>query len=595
MKLRVASDLHYEHTYKAQHRTRHARDPYPEFWVPPEMPDDKDTVLVLAGDLYNGLKSIPIIKTFHERFKFVIIVLGNHDCVSEDTELLTKRGFINYTDIRKDDMVLTMNPDKTTVWQNINNIIVKHYDGDVVNFESEKFEFCVTPNHRVMNVKSKFGEIRYSLAKELSNRLYVPVSGNSLNVGVDIDANMLELIGIILTDGGIQGNSIQIYQSKLENIERIDFLLRTLNIEYTKKTRIRNVTEICGKALKSPPNPTTEYYIKVASARKILDYGISKSKFPDWFSELSMEQFESLLNGIILGDGTRGKNYTSATIYKDKRFLEDLQILCVQFGYNALLKKYRERDYKLYITKRNFLQYDGLSHIKPTPYKGVVWCLEVDNTNFLVRKNGKCHFTGNCYNQNIHTLNQEYKDELVSQEMDNVHLLDRDVVKIDDIVFIGATLWTDMNKEDPYTMMVAPNYMTPDFGLIHEGETTSDEYITRKKKLQVATWLDKNEKHFGFIKKLTEVNSGEKVCIVTHHGCTFKAVDEKFEHELVGNGFFFSEYGDYIADHPNIRAWIHGHTHSPVDLMIGETRVVANPFGYPSEKTMFNEYFTIEI
>lgn len=199
------------------------------------------------------------------------------------------------------------------------------------------------------------------------------------------------------------------------------------------------------------------------------------------------------------------------------------------------------------------------------------------------------------YNQNIHKLNQEYKDELIFQEMNNVHLLDSDEILIDDVLFVGSTLWTDMNKGDPYTAIVAPNYMQPDFGLIHEGELTSDEYIIRKKKFQVDTWLTLNKKHYQYITSIVESNPDKKVCVVTHHGCTFKGVDEKFEHGLVGNGFFFSEYGMYMADHPNIKAWIHGHTHSPVDLMVGETRVVANPFGYPGEKTMFNEYFMIEI
>jgi hypothetical protein len=37
-------------------------------------------------------------------------------------------------------------------------------------------------------------------------------------------------------------------------------------------------------------------------------------------------------------------------------------------------------------------------------------------------------------------------------EWSNVHFLDKELVKIDDVTFIGGTLWTDMNGEDELTM-----------------------------------------------------------------------------------------------------------------------------------------------
>jgi hypothetical protein len=43
------------------------------------------------------------------------------------------------------------------------------------------------------------------------------------------------------------------------------------------------------------------------------------------------------------------------------------------------------------------------------------------------------------------------------------------------------------------------------------------------------------------------------------------------------------------------RAWLFGHTHNFVDLMIGSTRIVANPRGYPSEKSEFRTGFVIEV
>jgi len=33
-------------------------------------------------------------------------------------------------------------------------------------------------------------------------------------------------------------------------------------------------------------------------------------------------------------------------------------------------------------------------------------------------------------------------------------------------------------------------------------------------------------------------------------------------------------------DHPQIKLWIHGHTHESFDYMVGDTRIVCNPRGY---------------
>jgi hypothetical protein len=47
--------------------------------------------------------------------------------------------------------------------------------------------------------------------------------------------------------------------------------------------------------------------------------------------------------------------------------------------------------------------------------------------------------------------------------------------------------------------------------------------------------------------------------------------------------------------HPQIKYWIHGHTHTHFDYKIGECRVICNPRGYPNENTGFDPNFEMEI
>lgn len=67
MKLRIMSDLHLEFM-----------DSVTDFVVP-ELPEDKDTVLILAGDihLYKGLPAV--FDMFADRFKAIVFVYGNHE------------------------------------------------------------------------------------------------------------------------------------------------------------------------------------------------------------------------------------------------------------------------------------------------------------------------------------------------------------------------------------------------------------------------------------------------------------------------------------------------------------------------------------
>jgi hypothetical protein len=70
------------------------------------------------------------------------------------------------------------------------------------------------------------------------------------------------------------------------------------------------------------------------------------------------------------------------------------------------------------------------------------------------------------------------------------------------------------------------------------------------------------------------------VVVITHMAPSFMSVNEKYLHDTVTNGGYASDMSEFILDHDNIKVWVHGHMHNPVDYMIGDTRVLANPRGY---------------
>jgi len=91
-----------------------------------------------------------------------------------------------------------------------------------------------------------------------------------------------------------------------------------------------------------------------------------------------------------------------------------------------------------------------------------------------------------------------------------------------------------------------------------------------------------------------EALKGKKVVVITHHGISRQSVPDHF---MGGPSqpAYTSELTEFVLGHP-CRLWIHGHTHWAFDYRIGETRVLANPRGYPHETTHgFNPKLIVEV
>jgi len=170
----------------------------------------------------------------------------------------------------------------------------------------------------------------------------------------------------------------------------------------------------------------------------------------------------------------------------------------------------------------------------------------------------------------------------------NVYFLERDTKEIDDVVFIGATLWTDCNKGDPLTLHALTDLMN-DFRIIrHDGHGYT--------KLRPAHIMHRHQQTLAYFKSVLTDLKDRKVVIVGHHSPSHQSVHPQYANDKLMNGGYHSDLSEFILDHPQIKLWTHGHTHHPFDYMIGETRVVCNPRGYEGyEETGWNPNIVLEI
>jgi predicted phosphodiesterase len=165
---------------------------------------------------------------------------------------------------------------------------------------------------------------------------------------------------------------------------------------------------------------------------------------------------------------------------------------------------------------------------------------------------------------------QYLRDECA--KFNNVYFLENDVKVIDDTTFIGATLWTDMNKGDPLTLH-AINDMMNDFRIIR-----NDEHGYTK--LRPAHAMYRHQQTISYLKAVLPDMKDRKVVFVGHHAPSKQSTHPKYVKDYLMNGGYSSDLSEFILDHPEIKLWTHGHTHDPFDYMIGETRIFCNPRGY---------------
>jgi Icc-related predicted phosphoesterase len=179
--------------------------------------------------------------------------------------------------------------------------------------------------------------------------------------------------------------------------------------------------------------------------------------------------------------------------------------------------------------------------------------------------------------------------------LDNLHILDKEIVTIDDVTFIGGTLWTDMNKEDGITLYHMSSMMN-DFikvsnGKIQNGiQAEDDKPYYRIKRLTPEDVVVDHKSMLEYIRIIVEGKQDQKFVVVGHHAPSKLSTKPKYQDDYIMNGGYSSDLSEFILDYPQIKLWTHGHTHDTFDYMIGGTRVVCNPRGYIKYEQRADEF-----
>jgi hypothetical protein len=160
----------------------------------------------------------------------------------------------------------------------------------------------------------------------------------------------------------------------------------------------------------------------------------------------------------------------------------------------------------------------------------------------------------------------------------NLHILEKQTLVLDDITFIGGTLWTDMNRRDTRTLHEISRMMN-DFRCV-SNSARLDDHRGWADRFTTTDAADDHAAMVAFIDQTISANPAGRYVVVGHHSPSRLSTHPKYQHQHIMNGGYSSELDDFILDHPQIKLWTHGHTHEDFDYQIGNCRILCNPRGY---------------
>lgn len=186
--------------------------------------------------------------------------------------------------------------------------------------------------------------------------------------------------------------------------------------------------------------------------------------------------------------------------------------------------------------------------------QGVDWLASIDKPVLYVA--GNHEFYHHEYNDTMETLHQTCSNS-------NIQFMDKSVVIIGKVRFLGCTLWIDAEKALSEGKKTGSN----DFKKIRYGDDLLSHDVVYMLNQQDVTWLTQ---------ELAKPFEGKTV-VITHHAPTFWSWGGS--PIAPGRYSYCNDMRPLMYEH-KIEAWFHGHTHQIRDYNIGDTRVLCNPRGY---------------
>jgi len=340
----------------------------------------------------------------------------------KDTEILTKDGWKQVSDLKCKDKCLSLNPKNFNLeYVSVINTIA-HKEDRLISFQSNNFSLMTTGNHSMFyqtdwnakNNKKKWNFVESkSLLGKKAGRFYrssnwIGKEYKKIKLGNKLVSfnTYCKFMGWYLSEGSVSRNHVNIAQSKEKNFEKWCSIKELLNDINFKIYENKNQFEINDKKL----------------AEQLKVFGKSFEKYvPENIKNADSKYIRCFLDTFIAGDGNiresrkwGGFNWQPEKTYftSSQKLADDLGELILKIGkrpsYYLQKSKGIEVEHKngkyignhdIWIIRECKSQYAYVANmdIQEVKYDDMVYCVELEKYHTLyVRYNGKVTWSGNC-------------------------------------------------------------------------------------------------------------------------------------------------------------------------------------------------------
>lgn len=223
-------------------------------------------------------------------------------CYSDDTMVLTDEGWKLFSDVRGDELILSLNPEtRESEWTTITDRQCWRNDGAMRHFRNKSLDCLVTPEHRMVYLNKSDGRIEYTTADDYRKGKGAFYRG-CLNTNPDRDTIAVcgkvvnfdwfcEFMGYYLSDGStVRKSQIIIAQKDGE----------------TSKATVRQCLEKAGYRVTSRQYTLEFYDTELCTYLKL--FGLYYEKYvPSEILNASQRQIRIFLDAFSICDGYRRK------------------------------------------------------------------------------------------------------------------------------------------------------------------------------------------------------------------------------------------------------------------------------------------------
>ena len=342
----------------------------------------------------------------------------NYMCFDEETELLTKRGWLKFFEINMNDTVMTYNIDGDFMeWKPMIGFHVYQHDGPMLHMKHKSFDFLVTPNHKWVICNDRIRSNLYlEEAQKLNSKHIIRRLAENVKNGEDNPAyedNFIAIVGWLASDGTVCKTHTTIYQSLSaypEKCKAIDEITKDYGEDVKTYLHEYSRTVIEGKEW-CPPDEKPRFLKRWSFSgdtrsriRQVMDGKKPKYEF---ICSLSTRQLQILLDAIVEGDGYRVKENNGIRLSQinNEALVDTVQLIATLLGRLSRMQKWTDCRGKVLDgvniysnTNRDW----AASHVKSMTiteeaYNGFVWCPSTENKTVVVRRNGTVSISGNSY------------------------------------------------------------------------------------------------------------------------------------------------------------------------------------------------------